>query len=90
MSIPDENGQAAVIDKSEGFWLSSSDFIWSNQSTNQQSNEFDIDALAAIGFPRDWPNVYSKSVSLKSLIGKRGQIPARRAFCLRLKLYVFE
>lgn len=73
MSIPDGHGQTAVVDVSEGFWLSSSDFIWSNGIS-----EFDVDALGAISFPRDWPSAYSKSVPLKSLIGKRGLLPARR------------
>ncbi|CAK9051810.1 Hypothetical protein (Fragment) [Durusdinium trenchii] len=70
MSIPDADGAAATVGRSEGYWLSRSDFIWSHPSD-------DLDVLGALSFPREWPKSYS-SEGLKSLIGKRGKIPAKR------------
>ncbi|CAJ1396847.1 unnamed protein product [Effrenium voratum] len=67
----DGNGQAAVIG-SDGWWLCSVDFVWN------ENDSFDIDALGALGFPRDWPKTYSTSAALKSLIGKRGRAAAKR------------
>jgi len=62
-----------VVGKSSGYWLSADDFIASEEVSADESE------LARLGFPRDWPAVYSSNSALKSLIGKRGRIPSKRA-----------
>eukprot|EP00442_Polarella_glacialis_P022454 CAMPEP_0115127246 /NCGR_PEP_ID=MMETSP0227-20121206/50264_1 /TAXON_ID=89957 /ORGANISM="Polarella glacialis, Strain CCMP 1383" /LENGTH=76 /DNA_ID=CAMNT_0002531253 /DNA_START=41 /DNA_END=267 /DNA_ORIENTATION=+ len=61
-----------VVDQSVGLWLSIEDFVSSEREPLQEAD------LETLGFPRDWPAVYSQSATLKSLIGKRGQIAGKR------------
>ena len=70
MALPDATGGVAVVGVSEACWLCREDFV--------TDGDFDTNALKGLGFPRDWPQVYTGSDALKSLIGKRGRIPAKR------------
>lgn len=57
-----------------GLWLAEEDFIATDQRT--------VHDLGRLGFPRDWPTVYSSSSVLKSLIGKKGRCAARQVVVL--------
>lgn len=59
--------QQLVVGKSEGYWVEESDFI-STQPI------FCARSLGRHGFPTNWPDAYTKSRALKSLIGKRGTL----------------
>ena len=72
MAFPDAAGNAAVVGISEAYWLCSDDFV----STDETALS-DVDVLKVLGFPRSWPEVYT-GATLKSLLGKRGRIPAKR------------
>lgn len=65
-----DNGEDAVVGRTVGYWLNDDDFV-STEGLGAQD-------LGNIGFPRDWPNVYTTSKPLKSLIGKKGQIPGKK------------
>jgi len=67
----DTRGEEALVGKSLGYWLDDEDFV-STLDGIQSRN------LGAIGFPRDWPNVYSSCKVLKSLIGKKGKVPGKK------------
>ena len=73
MAVPDAAGSAASVGVSEAHWLCSDDFV-----SSDEGGFFDVDALKGLGFPREWPQVYTSSAALKSLLGKRGRIPAKR------------
>lgn len=45
---------------------------------SSQGGSFEESWLSSLGFPRDWPAVYSTSPALKALLGKKGSIPARK------------
>ncbi|CAK0885406.1 unnamed protein product, partial [Prorocentrum cordatum] len=60
----DADGEEVVAGATEGYWLCASDFV----STAGKS----VLEFGKLGFPRDFPNVYSTSKVLKSLIGKKG------------------
>jgi len=66
----DSNGEEAVVGKSVGYWVNNEDFV--------STAELDAQNLGSIGFPRDWPNVYTTSKPLKSLIGKKGQCAGKK------------
>jgi type II protein arginine methyltransferase len=66
----DESGGQAVIGKSWGYWLDDDDFV-STANLGARS-------LGSLGFPRNWPAVYSESKLLKSLIGKKGRCAGKR------------
>lgn len=70
MALPDATGGVAIVGVSEACWLCREDFV--------TDGDLDIDGLKGLGFPRDWPQVYTGSDALKSMIGKRGRIPAKR------------
>ena len=71
-ALPDATGSVAVVGVSEAYWLCNDDFVSSDGALS------DVDALKGLGFPRDWPQVYTGNDALKSLLGKRGRIPAKR------------
>ena len=78
MSIPDGDGGVAQL-ASEGLWLSLDDFINAEEALGELgASQNTFVAFRGQGFPRDWPASYS-SAGLKALIGKKGQIPAKRA-----------
>lgn len=60
----DADGEEAVAGTTEGYWLCAADFV---STAGKPVLEF-----GKLGFPRDFPNVYSTSKVLKSLIGKKG------------------
>lgn len=66
----DANGDEATVGKSVGYWLSEDDFV--------STDGLEAKALGSLGFPRDWPNVYTTCKPLKSLIGKKGQCPGKK------------
>mmetsp|Transcript_91357 Transcript_91357/g.190995 ORF Transcript_91357/g.190995 Transcript_91357/m.190995 type:complete len:891 (-) Transcript_91357:43-2715(-) len=68
--ILDEAGNPATIGTSISYWLSSSDFV--------STSGCQATALGNLGFPREWPEVYSSSKVLKSLIGKKGRCAGKR------------
>lgn len=68
------DGTGASVGKTEGYWLCSDDFL----PSEGQPSLVDRVALGALGFPRNWPQTYSQSAALKSLIGKKGRMPASR------------
>eukprot|EP00931_Biecheleriopsis_adriatica_P117772 TRINITY_DN93256_c0_g1_i1.p1 TRINITY_DN93256_c0_g1~~TRINITY_DN93256_c0_g1_i1.p1 ORF type:complete len:1039 (+),score=249.52 TRINITY_DN93256_c0_g1_i1:35-3151(+) len=72
MSLVDEAGRPAEVGQSKGRWLCLEDFISSDGAAIRE------DDLRCLGFPRDWPAIYSTSPALKALIGKRGSIAAKR------------
>eukprot|EP00930_Biecheleria_cincta_P058741 TRINITY_DN44536_c0_g1_i1.p1 TRINITY_DN44536_c0_g1~~TRINITY_DN44536_c0_g1_i1.p1 ORF type:complete len:1100 (-),score=272.11 TRINITY_DN44536_c0_g1_i1:41-3298(-) len=72
MSLSDEDGRPVQVGQSVGRWLSLEDFVCSDGSTLRE------DDLRCLGFPRNWPAVYSSSEALKALIGKRGRLPGSR------------
>ncbi|CAK0792347.1 unnamed protein product [Prorocentrum cordatum] len=41
-------------------------------------SRYGVGSLGALGFPRDWPAVYSSSRALKSLVGKKGRCAGQR------------
>ncbi|CAE8612951.1 unnamed protein product, partial [Polarella glacialis] len=74
MALDADGAFGAIVGQTEGYWLSQADFLQSGE----EESILDEPGLKALGFPRDWPAVYSQSAALKSLIGKRGRIPARK------------
>eukprot|EP00747_Dinoflagellata_sp_TGD_P020216 gnl/TRDRNA2_/TRDRNA2_127678_c0_seq1.p1 gnl/TRDRNA2_/TRDRNA2_127678_c0~~gnl/TRDRNA2_/TRDRNA2_127678_c0_seq1.p1 ORF type:complete len:1009 (-),score=186.90 gnl/TRDRNA2_/TRDRNA2_127678_c0_seq1:67-3093(-) len=79
MALRDDEGKEAVVGISIGLWLEEADFIFSGGSTDGDgSHGSERTRIGAHGFPRDWPEVYSQSRALKSLIGKRGPCAAIR------------
>jgi len=66
----DASGEEAVTGKSNGYWLNDADFV----STEQLGPK----NLGSLGFPRDWPNVYTSSKALKSLVGKKGTCAGKK------------
>lgn len=68
------DGTGATVGKTESYWLCSDDFL----PSDVQPHVVEQAALGALGFPRNWPQTYSQSAALKSLIGKKGRIPACR------------
>lgn len=68
--ICDGNGDEAVVGSSTGYWLAEDDFV--------STEGADIKSLGSLGFPRDWPNVYTTCKPLKSLIGKKGSCPGKK------------
>mmetsp|Transcript_97597 Transcript_97597/g.172837 ORF Transcript_97597/g.172837 Transcript_97597/m.172837 type:complete len:885 (-) Transcript_97597:283-2937(-) len=66
----DANGDEAIVGKSVGCWLSEDDFV--------STDGLEAKSLGSLGFPRDWPNVYTTCKPLKSLIGKKGQCPGKK------------
>lgn len=68
--LVDENGEEAIVGKSIGYWLNDDDFVSTEALSARE--------LGNVGFPRDWPNVYTTSKPLKSLVGKKGQCPGKK------------
>lgn len=68
--LVDEKGDEAVVGKNQGYWLADGDFV----STAQR----DAKNLGNLGFPRDWPAVYTSSKALKSLVGKKGSCAGKK------------
>lgn len=68
--LRDETGGQAVVGKTPGYWLSDDDFV----STSDRSAR----NLGTLGFPRDWPAVYSQNKILKSLVGKKGTCAGKK------------
>jgi len=66
----DESGAEVVVGNSNGYWLNEDDFVSTAQLGPRN--------LGKLGFPRDWPNVYSTSKVLKSLIGKKGSCAGKK------------
>lgn len=66
----DTAGMGAVVGKSLSYWLIDSDFVSTCGLTAR--------SLGRLGFPRDWPNVYTSSKPLKSLIGKKGRCAGKK------------
>jgi len=64
MAAYDEQGQQAIVGKTTSYWLREDDFV--------STLELEASALGGIGFPRNWPAVYSSNKVLKQLIGKKG------------------
>lgn len=62
-----KDSQQFNVGKSEGYWVEESDFIATRPNFRAQS-------FGRHGFPKSWPDVYTKSRALKSLIGKRGTL----------------
>jgi len=69
--LVDARGEEAAVGKSRGYWLDDEDFVSTLEGVNWRQ-------LGSIGFPRDWPNVYSSCKVLKSLIGKKGKVPGKK------------
>ena len=72
MALVDSEGEVATIG-SLGYWLEASDFVI--------IGEDHPDNVADIGphcFPRDWPDVYDESRSLRALLKARGPCAAKR------------
>jgi len=69
-----EDGSPAKVGETSGFWLRLSDFV----SSETKDCPTEVSVLEQLGFPRNWPAVYSSSPALKSLIGKKGLIPAKK------------
>ena len=67
--VLDSQGQEAVVG-SQGYWLDVGDFV--------STAELDAEHIGEIGFPRDWPNVYGTSKSLKQLVGKKGKCAGKK------------
>lgn len=65
-----ESGEEAAVGRTVGYWLNDDDFVSTEGLPAQE--------LGTIGFPRDWPNVYSTCKPLKSLIGKKGKCPGKK------------
>lgn len=61
----DDAGKEACLG-STSYWLADDDFVSTAASVS------DATKLGSLGFPRDWPGVYTSSKVLKSLIGKKG------------------
>lgn len=66
----DFEGAEALVGQSTGYWHNDSDFI--------STADLKPDRLGNLGFPRDWPGVYSTSKALKSLIGKKGRCAGKK------------
>jgi len=69
--LVDASGADAVVGRSEGYWLSDSDFVSTQEACTART-------LGSVGFPRDWPNVYTSNKPLKSLIGKKGRCAGKK------------
>lgn len=69
----DHHGREAVVGVSSGYWFCNDDFV----STAEEGG-VDPTGLGDLGFPRDFPAIYAQNAALKSLIGKRGRIAAKR------------
>eukprot|EP00446_Apocalathium_sp_SHHI-4_P016373 CAMPEP_0177222450 /NCGR_PEP_ID=MMETSP0367-20130122/37951_1 /TAXON_ID=447022 ORGANISM="Scrippsiella hangoei-like, Strain SHHI-4" /NCGR_SAMPLE_ID=MMETSP0367 /ASSEMBLY_ACC=CAM_ASM_000362 /LENGTH=176 /DNA_ID=CAMNT_0018672341 /DNA_START=8 /DNA_END=534 /DNA_ORIENTATION=- len=66
----DSNGEDAIVGKSVGYWLNAADLV--------STADLDVKSLGLLGFPRDWPTVYTSSKALKSLIGKKGRCAGKK------------
>eukprot|EP00927_Polykrikos_kofoidii_P082415 TRINITY_DN8198_c0_g3_i1.p1 TRINITY_DN8198_c0_g3~~TRINITY_DN8198_c0_g3_i1.p1 ORF type:complete len:872 (-),score=167.63 TRINITY_DN8198_c0_g3_i1:87-2702(-) len=66
----DCNGKEAVPGQSVGTWLTDDDFLC--------TEDIAVLEMGKLGFPRDWPAVYSSSKVLKSLIGKKGRCAGKK------------
>ncbi|CAK9055096.1 unnamed protein product [Durusdinium trenchii] len=69
VKLMDDQGEEAVVG-SQGYWLDFGDFV--------STADLDAEHIGEIGFPRDWPNVYGTSKSLKQLVGKRGKCAGKK------------
>eukprot|EP00933_Yihiella_yeosuensis_P005987 TRINITY_DN110609_c0_g1_i1.p1 TRINITY_DN110609_c0_g1~~TRINITY_DN110609_c0_g1_i1.p1 ORF type:complete len:1040 (+),score=248.14 TRINITY_DN110609_c0_g1_i1:41-3160(+) len=70
--MTDDQGQLACVGQSVGYWLGLKDFVASDERNLQKAD------LQELGFPRDWPAIYTQSAALKALIGKRGRLASKR------------
>jgi hypothetical protein len=66
----DDHGAEAIVGQSQGYWISADDFV--------STAELDAKNLGKIGFPRAWPECYTTSKALKSLIGKKGMCAGKK------------
>jgi len=66
----DASGEEAIVGKALGYWLNDEDFV--------STAELGAKSLGSVGFPRDWPNVYTTSKALKALVGKKGQCAGKK------------
>ena len=58
---------------SEGYWLDACDFVIAGED-----HEEEISEVGPHTFPRDWPDVYEESRSLRSLLKPKGPCSAKR------------
>ncbi|CAK0853499.1 unnamed protein product [Prorocentrum cordatum] len=72
----DSSGAPAAVGRSLGRWLCGGDFVTTEPEAPEETPE--PAWRGPLGFPRDWPAVYTSSPRLKALISKRGRIPGRR------------
>jgi len=68
-----EDGSEPKVGESNGFWLSEVDFVSSTSKVAPTLRD-----LEKLGFPRDWPAVYTQSAALKALIGRRGRLLGKK------------
>ena len=71
MALVDVKGQIARVG-SFGFWLEASDFVVIGD------DHPDVTDIGPHCFPRDWPDVYDESRSLRTLLKPRGPCAAKR------------
>lgn len=71
MALVDVEGQIARVG-SFGFWLEASDFVVIGD------DHPDVTDIGPHCFPRDWPDVYDESRSLRTLLKPRGPCAAKR------------
>lgn len=72
MALVDSEGQVASAG-SLGFWLDGSDFVVIGEDHPE-----DVAEIGPHCFPRDWPDVYDESRSLRALLTARGPCAAKR------------
>lgn len=72
MALIDSEGQVASVG-SLGFWLDGSDFVVIGEDHPE-----DVSEIGPHCFPRDWPDVYDESRSLRALLTARGPCAAKR------------
>ena len=72
MALVDSEGQVASAG-SLGCWLDGSDFVVMGEDHPE-----DVAEIGPHCFPRDWPDVYDESRSLRALLTARGPCAAKR------------
>lgn len=72
MALVDAEGQVAQVG-SKGYWLDASDFVVLGDDHDE-----DILEVGPHTFPRDWPDVYQESRTLRALLKPKGPCAARR------------
>lgn len=77
VKLCDGDGREARIGETWGYWLTEQDFVSTESGLNAR-------CLGTLGFPRDWPAVYSQNKTLKLLIGKKGRCAPKRVAVVAL------